>query len=403
MKYKVAFITGCPNWHRPELYRLMASHPKIDLMMYFCLPEKSADIAFRQGFRTNNQNLRANLLKGYRYKFLKNYSPFQPVFNRTKFFSCLNFGVWKEIKKGGYDAVVIGLWNAATYWIAALACKSSDTPILFAGDSTILTEQKKHKWKRGLKQLLLQRLLFPMSSAFLCTGNLNRQFYNYYGVPEDKMFFFPQSVNYNSYTALSRELQLKKDKLRRSLGISEDKVVVLFVGRLAPEKQPLDLLKAHTSTNRDDRVIVIVGSGLLRGQLQDFVNQQQLKNVYLIGFQSKEKVLTHYAMSDILVLPSSFEPHSAVVKEAMCFGLPVIVSDKVGAAADIIEHDRNGFVYPCGDTGELASYIDILVENSEKRKMFGEASLEIIKDWDHQRAINGLIEALDWIYEGKET
>jgi len=142
--------------------------------------------------------------------------------------------------------------------------------------------------------------------------------------------------------------------------------------------------------------LVIVGDGPLRGSLEDYVRRRKISAVFFSGFKPRDKVLEYYSLADVLVLPSSFEPHGLVVNEAMCFGLPVIVSDKVGAGPDLVKHKENGFIYPHGDTDKLALYLTEL-SNGEKRKRFGRKSRQIIENWDHSKAVQGLVRALDCI------
>jgi len=398
MKCKVAFVTGNPNWHCPEFYQKMASHPRIDLIMYFLSQDALNGSLLRQAFGVNSGIWGVELLKGYRYKFLKNYSPLRPEFNKTKVFSYLNFGVWNEIKKNHYHAVVITMWNDLGFWLAAIACRFSNTPFLFAGDSTILTEKAKSKWKRVIIRIFLGKILFPLASGFLYRTELNRQFYRYYGVPEEHLFFYPLSVDYKGLSKVYNTLHGEKENLRSKYKIPKEAFVILFVGRLSEEKRPLDLLTAYAKSKTMNKVLVVVGDGKLKKTLRDFAKQKCIKNIYFFGFRPRTEVLNFYALSDMLVLPSGYEPHGDVVKEAMCFGLPIIVSDKVGASEDLVKHGGNGFVYPCGDTEMLASYIDEL-SNKRKRTSFGKKSLDIVRDWGHDKAINGLIEALDSIYK----
>jgi glycosyltransferase involved in cell wall biosynthesis len=87
-------------------------------------------------------------------------------------------------------------------------------------------------------------------------------------------------------------------------------------------------------------------------------------------------------MADVFVLPSKEEPWGMVVAEAMCFGLPVITSDRVGAAMDLVKDGYNGFIFPAGNSKELANCIEKLINlSSEERLLFGKRSKEIITQW----------------------
>ena len=71
-----------------------------------------------------------------------------------------------------------------------------------------------------------------------------------------------------------------------------------------------------------------------------------------------------------------------VVNEALCFGLPVIVSDQVGAGLDMVKHGKNGFSFPRGDVDELAASIKRIMELTEdERAKMGTNSRGIIENW----------------------
>ena len=90
-------------------------------------------------------------------------------------------------------------------------------------------------------------------------------------------------------------------------------------------------------------------------------------------------------MADVLVLPSIQETWGIVVSEALCFGLPAIVSDQVGSGMDLVSHGWNGFKYAGGDVEALASHIKFLAElPMEERLAMGANSYTIIQDWSQR-------------------
>jgi glycosyltransferase involved in cell wall biosynthesis len=89
-----------------------------------------------------------------------------------------------------------------------------------------------------------------------------------------------------------------------------------------------------------------------------------------------------YIIADALCLPSDDETWGIVVSEAMCFELPIIVSNRVGAAVDLVKEGYNGFLFPAGDSKKLATCIEKLIHLPLKeRLLFGKRSKEIITQW----------------------
>src|SRR5262245_27881333 len=104
-------------------------------------------------------------------------------------------------------------------------------------------------------------------------------------------------------------------------------------------------------------------------------------------------------MSDVFVLPSSFDPRATVVNEAMASGLPVIVTDRCGPAGDIVRHGDNGFVFAFGDVDALAAHLDALAGDPALRERMGARSREIIAGWDYRAGVDGVKQALRAIEE----
>jgi len=140
--------------------------------------------------------------------------------------------------------------------------------------------------------------------------------------------------------------------------------------------------------------IALVGDGPLRYSLKDHARARHLGNIHFLGFRNQNQIGDCYAMADVLVLPSGLEPWGLVANEAMCFGLPIIASDRVGAAADLVHHGKNGFVYPFGNISALRECIQCVLSDEPKRAAMGRCSTEIIDNWRPDQAVEGFVRAL---------
>jgi len=87
---------------------------------------------------------------------------------------------------------------------------------------------------------------------------------------------------------------------------------------------------------------------------------------------SHEDALRYYEDADIFVYPSLFESFAIPPVEAMAAGLPVVAS-RVGGMQETIVHEQTGLLVPREDPGALASALTRLIEDSERRRSFGEA------------------------------
>jgi len=186
-----------------------------------------------------------------------------------------------------------------------------------------------------------------------------------------------------------------KEELKRRQGIKADAKVILFSGKLMERKRPLDLLKAYERLGCENKSLVFVGEGELRGSIESYSRGRRLEGVHITGFKNQSKMPEYYAIADILVLPSSYETWGVVVNEAMNFQLPIIVSDRVGCGPDLVRHGENGYRYPSGDIGRLAGHLDELLADDGKRSRFGRKSGKIISAYNFGKDAEGILAALE--------
>ena len=100
------------------------------------------------------------------------------------------------------------------------------------------------------------------------------------------------------------------------------------------------------------------------------------------------------ALGDLFVIPSSVEPWGLAVNEAMNLGLPIIASDMVSSARDLVLHGENGWVYPTGAIDSLAACLNEAASlRREGLRVKGQKSLEIICRWGIPETASGILDA----------
>ena len=380
-KYKIAIIAPTAFYYHVPLYRRLANSSKIDLTVLYCSEESITGKDVKNAYGVPARFSDENLLEGYPYRFIKNYSP-TPSIARWPF-GLINIGVWKEIKNGQYDAIVLQAWTFLTQYISFLSCLIFKTPVFFMTDANILSEPIRlaNPFKKAIKKVVL-RFLFKKASGFLTAGKTNEQLYLHYGASSKKIVPMHFSWGYEHFIEEFNRLKPQREQIRSLFGVEKDDFVLLFVGRLISDKKIFDLLEAYNKANNNRKRLFFVGEGPLLAQVKKYIENLDIKGVYFAGFQTRKNLSKFYTLADALVLPSCWEPWGMVINEAMCFGLPIIASDKVGAVPDLVFNNKNGFIFPEGDINCLSRCIEKLFNMpAEERLSFGKESRKIIEEW----------------------
>ena len=172
----------------------------------------------------------------------------------------------------------------------------------------------------------------------------------------------------------------RRVSLRQQWGLAGDELALLYVGRLAAEKN-LDLLLQAYAAMREAEPrwrLVLVGDGPLRDSLR-----QRCPDAVHAGQRSGTELAAHYASADLFVFPSQTETFGNVTPEAMASGLPMLAFDHA-AAGQLIEPGRNGCLAPLGDTRAFVALARQLAVDAVARQRMGEAARRSALDlaWD---------------------
>lgn len=377
---KVAFLIPSPTPdHAPLFRKITGACPDVELTVYFFHDFRNADL-----------NWDATILEGYRYKFLKNISPRPSL---ESFWGLVNPAIIMELRRGGYDAVLVNGYASYTAWLSLLTARISGIPVIFRGEADLSNQRS------ALKRLLKKTLLVPLLKgmrAVLYSCEANKRYYRHYGVPVEKLFFFPSAVDNDYWRPRAEELLHRKAESKRELGIPRDTPVVLSVAGLTPVKRPLDLLKASERLTKEGfaHSLVFVGNGPLADDLKKYAVDHELKNVLFAGSKKQDELAVFYSIADVLALASEWDRSPKVFHEGMTFGLPLVASDTVGTAPDLIDEGGAGLIYPKGDIDELAHSIKTILTNEELAEKMKRATLDLSLKWSFEEDVKGFREAL---------
>ncbi len=314
-----------------------------------------------------------DLLSGYSHSFVNTVENGGP----QSYEQSTDQGLLTAIQKVGGDAIMAlgyrirfdrGVLASSRHLRSALLMRSE------ASDQAI-----RRSWIKNLVRDGMLKRLYGRCRSILYVGKNALEHYRRLGVPSNKLFFSPYCVSTEAFQCDEVHRSDLRRSMRSELGIAQDDHVVLYCGKLSKRKG-VDLLlqavKRLPASLRNKTVLLFVGEGVLRTELESESTQGEAVRIHISGFKNQSQLSPYYHASDVAVLPSiTSETWGLVVNEALHHGLPSIVSDQVGSAPDLID-TANGQVVMTGDVTQLSSAIESSLlkpesaESRERRRQF---------------------------------
>jgi len=247
-------------------------------------------------------------------------------------------------------------------------------------------------WKKSLDNMERESVL-RSEKTVVFSKNVAQSLEHYYGLEGYPFYILPPGVDLHKFN---------KDKdyqLLRELHINPKSRVLLYVGRLSPEKNVEMLIKEFQLLRRNDVHLLIVGYGSDEKRLEKLkATDQGGERILFLG--PSTDVEKFYSIADIFICPSKHEPFGQVILEAMAAGLPCIAYKRVWpeyevASEEIIENGVTGYCVNPYDRNEFRSKLLNLIERPDIGKRMGIAgrkACEIRFTWEsHVRRLLDLV------------
>jgi len=265
----------------------------------------------------------------------------------------------------------------------------------------------KHLPLKDKVSLIFYKKILKKAKAIIIPGKKSYEWLEKIGIEKQKIFFAP---NVSLKFPEEKHIKKLKSKIIKKYRLKEKKII-LFVGRLIKRKGITFLIDAFSKISEKNLVLMIVGGKDfyklgekdILTEIKEKIRKNNLKNIFLIGKVQNKDLPAYYEIADVFVMPSITEkisePWGLVLNEAMQFGLPVIATDAVGAAYDLIKPGINGYIVKEKDANALAEAIKKIIKSKKKEKM-GEISKRIIlKGYTYKHMVNGFIKAIKFVFE----
>jgi glycosyltransferase involved in cell wall biosynthesis len=255
------------------------------------------------------------------------------------------------LKANDVRAVIMFGYRYISYRRTIRYCHQSGIPLFVNNDSNIQNDRRMSPAKRWLKARMYGSWIRQVSGV-MPMGKFGDQFFIRYGANPQRLYRVPYTPDYDSFAERD---ETRLQQFRQKFGLSTGRKYFLYSGRLAPVKR-VDLLIDAFGTiaaERPDWGLVVAGDGPLGDELRRRVPESLRRRVIWTGFLEQDELKSAYHASEVLVLPSDFEPWAVVVQEALAAGLVVVASDAVGSAHELIADGLGGRIFPTGDLGAL--------------------------------------------------
>ncbi|MGF1474610.1 MAG: glycosyltransferase family 4 protein [Geminicoccaceae bacterium] len=236
-------------------------------------------------------------------------------------------------------------------------------PVLYSPHSFVTSKPDLSLANRILYRSVEKGLAW-MTSCIVCTSEAELAHARHLGIREARLDTIHNGLSDDTF-------EQPKVDVRRRLGLSEETVVVGFVGRMDQQKAPQRLVDAaiHLLRCRKDFHFVMLGDGPFRSNLEQKLTDLDLREYFSwCGYQNARQWIPDF---DILAMPSQYEGFSYVLLETLKAGVPVICTPVAGVS-DAVQDGVEGFVVPHDDDQALARRLMDLGNDPEQRRRMGE-------------------------------
>lgn len=306
-------------------------------------------------------------------------------------------GLIPKLLFGGFDVILCTDVTTFESQISFLIAKALGKKFVLWDELWVYPRTWRYRLARPYLEYVVRH-----ADACIAASTKTREFHLKSGASHKKTFLAPlSSVDYSDR---------KVGGLRRKLGLSGKKVV-LYLSRIVEYKGLDVLVKAFARLEEDlsDVFLVVGGEGPFKPAVDKIVSELKVENIMFAGFIGEDDLPSYYRLCDVFVLPTKFlfesdvpaEAWGCVLNEVMSCGKPVIATDAVAAAYDLIKNGVNGFMVKENNVEELYESLKKIVSDDElAEKMGGESRRIIDGGFTFTHTFRGVSEAVDFVLSG---
>nr|WP_067057296.1 glycosyltransferase family 4 protein [Mucilaginibacter sp. L294] len=367
---KLAIVTTHPIQYYAPIFKLLQQRDLIAVRVYYTLGQQPAN--YDPGF-SKNIVWDIPLLDGYDYEWAENTSA-TPGSHHPK--GIITPELINRIMRFQPDAILVFGWNYTSH-LKVLRYFKNKVPVYFRGDSTLLNYTT--FVKELVKSIYLKWVYRHITHAFYVGVN-NKAYFKKYGLQDSQLTFASHAID-NDRFKISRSADT--DRFRRSLNLSSEDILIVFAGKFEPVKNLKLLVAAVANLNKPNVHLLLVGNGINEHVLKSQADLSIARdNIHFIDFVNQADIPVVFHAADIYCLPSVSETWGLSVNEAMACNKAILVSDKVGCAADLVKENYNGAIFKNNDEKSLTEALTVLTRSKTVLQEYGKNSGIIIQKWN---------------------
>jgi glycosyltransferase involved in cell wall biosynthesis len=383
---RLAIVSTHPIQYYAPIFQLLARAKALHVKVFYTWSQAAGGSVADPGFgRSITWDI--PLREGYESEFVANVAR-RP--GTGHFWGLRNPDLIRAVEAWGAEAVLVFGWNAASH-LAALVHFKGRVPVFFRGDSTLLDRSS---WWRGTLRRAALSWVYRHVDVAIAVGSNNRDYFHWCGIPRDRIAFAPHAIDTKRFSDTEGTHEQRAARWRQELAIPDGARTLIYAGKLQPKKDPTLLLEAFTRCEAAGH-LVFVGDGELESELR--ARAANLSDVHFLPFQNQQAMPAVYRLGNVFVLPSRGpgETWGLALNEAMAAGRPVVASDKVGGARDLVVQDVNGWVFESGNLPQLTAMVrNALTCDQATLAAMGVAAEQDSTRWSVEAAAAGIESAV---------
>jgi glycosyltransferase involved in cell wall biosynthesis len=355
---RICFVVSHPIQYIAPLYQRLARRHDIAIKVFFTWHaggEATEDRGFGRAIAWD-----IPLTEDYEFELVPNVAAAPGT---DRFFGLRNPTLLDRVMAWRPDVVHVTGWAWLSHLQLLRVLHRRGVPTLFFGDSHVL-DDKRSGLRWHIKSAVLRRV-YSWPTCVLTVGSANRAYFEGFGVAPAKLYRCPHSIDVGRFGGAAEELERQASRWRSELQIASGQRVLLYAGKFVPKKRPIELMRAVEQLCDRSVVLVLAGGGELQEEI-DAIAAANPSRFRVLPFQNQSRMPIVYRLGDIFVLPSGHgESWGLAVNEALACGRPVIVSDRVGCAHDVVDATC-GRIFGWNDWSEFGKAVKELFDNPNR-------------------------------------